>query len=188
MLFSMKPEVDWAELFGRSRPVEIEIGCGKGAFLLAHAEAHPEINVLGLERQLRWIRHLERLLARRQLPNVRVLCADAALVLSRFVPDRSVHAYHLFFPDPWWKRRHRKRLLVQGDFPHHLFRTLEPAGRIEIATDVRERFDTMIDELAALPFEIRLTESRGERPPTNFERKYESEGRALYYATLRKIE
>lgn len=187
MIFSTTPEIDWTELFGNSRPVEIEIGCGKGAFLLAYAEQHSEINLLGLERQLRWVRHIETRLSQRNLPNFRVLCADAAFVISRFVRDRSVHAYHLFFPDPWWKRRHHKRLLVRGDLPAHLFRTLEVGGRIELATDVRDRFKAMIEEFSRLAFEVRVEQSRGKRPPTNFERKYDAEGRPLYYATLRKI-
>ena len=183
MPFSTTPEIDWTVLFGNSQPVEIEIGCGKGAFLLAYAELHSEINLLGIERQLRWVRQVEKRLSRRNFPNVRVLAADAGLVISRFVRDRSVHAYYLFFPDPWWKRRHQKRLLVRGELPVALYRTLEPEGRVYLATDVRDRFDAMVDELSKL-LEAQIEVSRGERPPTNFERKYEAEGRTLFYATF----
>jgi tRNA (guanine-N7-)-methyltransferase len=185
-LFSSRPAVDWRELFGNSRPVEIEIGCGKGAFLLAYAEKHPDTNLLGIEQQRRWIRFVEARLSGRHLPNVRVLCADAALVIARFVPDQSVRAYHALFPDPWWKRRHEKRRWFRGEAIDHLVRTLEPKGRIYLATDVRERFEAMIEELSTRPFEITIEKDRGERPATNFETKYGTEGRPLYYATLEK--
>jgi len=176
------------EVFADARPVEIEIGCGKGAFLLAYATLHSDTSLLGIERQLRWVRQIEARLARAPLDNVRVLYADAAFVVSRLVRDASVRAYHLYFPDPWWKRRHEKRRFVQGELVHHLFRTLEPGGALYLATDVRERFAAMVGELSRSPFEVTIARQptpRG-RPLTNFERKYQAERRGLYYATFAK--
>src|SRR5207245_254193 len=80
---------------------------------------HPEVNFLGIERQLRWVRRIEARLERAPGGNVRLLYADAAFVISRLVRDASVRAHHLYFPDPWWKRRHEKRRVVQGELVHH---------------------------------------------------------------------
>jgi tRNA (guanine-N7-)-methyltransferase len=188
VLFASQPQVEWSALFDNARPVEIEIGCGKGAFLLAYARQHPERNLLGIENQPRWIRWIEARLARESLVNVRVLCADAALIVARFVRDDSVAAYHLYFPDPWWKRRHRKRRLVRSDLAAALFRTLQPDGALHLATDVAERFAAMRDELATQPFVVSTSDAPTppRRPPTNFERKYRAEGRVLFYATFTK--
>src|SRR6266498_2403012 len=99
--------------------------------------------MLAIENQPRWSRWIGERLARSPQSNVRVVCADASLVVSHFVRDDSVQAYHLYFPDPWWKRRHHKRRLVQSDLAAHLFRTLEAGGVLHLATDVAERFEEM---------------------------------------------
>ena len=188
MVFASQPQVEWSEIFANTRPVEIEIGSGKGAFLLAYARQHPETNLLGIENQPRWARWIGKRLARGPQANVRVLCADASLIVSHFVRDGSVQGYHLYFPDPWWKRRHHKRRLVHSDFAAELWRTLVTGGALHLATDVRERFEAMIEALARVPFTI-MRESGPTplgRPLTNFERKYREQDRQLYYATLTK--
>ena len=126
-------------------------------------------------------------LARAPLANARVLRADAALVIRHFVRDASVAGYHVYFPDPWWKRRHAKRRLVTADFAGELHRTLAAGGAVELATDVADRFEWMLEAFAAHPFAItrRAGRSPGE-PETNFETKYRREGRPLYYATATK--
>jgi len=186
--FTIRPEVDWAELFGNPRPVEIEIGSGKGAFLLGYAAQRMELNLLGIEKQSRWVRWIERRLERIPRSNVRVLCADAGLVVATFVRDSTVRAYHLYFPDPWWKRRHHKRRVVDADFVAHLFRTLEPGGVLHLATDVAGRFQAMTEDLGRSPFAIETATGPTPtgRPLTNFERKYRAEARPLYYATFTK--
>lgn len=188
MFSTSRPEVDWANLFGNRHPVEVEIGSGKGAFLLAYAEQHPELNLLGIENQPRWVRWIERRLERTPRRNLRIVCADAALVVSTFIRDSSVAAYHLYFPDPWWKRRHHRRRLLQSEFATHLLRTLEPAGVVHLATDVAERFAAMREELSRQPFAVETAAEPTPpgRPLTNFERKYRAEGRPLYYATFTK--
>jgi tRNA (guanine-N7-)-methyltransferase len=188
VIFAPEPELDWSTFFGRAAAVEVEIGSGKGTFLVEYARAHPQCNLLGIENQPRWSRWIGERLARAPQPNVRVLCADAALVVARFIRDESVRAYHLYFPDPWWKRRHHKRRLVQSDFAADLYRTLEAGGVLHVATDVRDRFDAMIGELERTAFVVRLQEAPTPpgRPLTNFERKYRAEGRALHYATATK--
>ena len=188
MIFSNAATIDWSELFGASRPVEIEIGSGKGAFLLEYARAHPDRNVLGMENQARWVRWIQTRLDLAPLANARIVCADASLVVTHFVRDASVRAYHVYFPDPWWKRRHHKRRLVSSDFGAELHRTLEPGGVLHLATDVAARFAAMREELSRIPFESRVSPipTPEGRPLTNFERKYRAKGRALYYATFTK--
>ena len=188
MIRASHPELDWTALFDNERPVEIEIGCGKGAFLLEYARQHPELNLLGIDNQPRWVRWIEARLERAPQPNVRVRCADAALVIARFVRDASVRGYHLYFPDPWWKRRHHKRRLVQSDLAAQCFRTLQSRGVLHLATDVAERFEEMRRELGGEPFVVSITDAPtpSGRPLTNFERKYRAAGRALYYATFTK--
>lgn len=187
-MLASRPEIDWASLFGRRAPVEVEIGSGKGAFLVDYAAAHPRIDVVGIEIQRRWVRHVEARLARRPLPNVRIVCADAGLVFAAFIPDASVAAVHVYFPDPWWKRRHRKRRVVRATLAADIHRALAPGGSLHLATDVEERFEDMLAELGSMPFEVsRIAESdRAARPLTNFERKYRREGRRVYAAVLRK--
>lgn len=180
VIFAARPAIDWHELFGNTNAVEIEIGCGKGAFLLAFAAAHPDVNVLGIERQPRWVRIVADRMGRRGLANARVVAADAAVVVGRFVPDASVAAYHVYFPDPWWKKRHQKRRLVVPEFAAALHRTLAPGGTIHLATDVADRFEAMLAAFEGLPFEVNTDAPRDAMPITNFERKYSAEGRPIY--------
>jgi tRNA (guanine-N7-)-methyltransferase len=184
VVFGAEPQIDWRQLFENSNPIEIEVGSGKGAFLLSSAEAKPDTNFVGIEKQPRWIRFIEERLRRNPLANVRIVCADAAIVIARFIPDRSVRAYHVYFPDPWWKTRHHKRRVVSSELGIELLRTLEPDGVIHLATDVEARFRAMLEELAMLPVTIRETAGLTGRPLTNFERKYAQQGRRLFYATI----
>jgi tRNA (guanine-N7-)-methyltransferase len=188
VFFASQPQLEWSEIFANARPVEIEIGSGKGGFLFAFARQHPETNLLAIENQPRWARWIGERLVRAPQSNMLVVCADASLVVSHFVRDDSVQAYHLYFPDPWWKRRHHKRRLVQSDFAAELWRTLVPGGALHLATDVRERFEAMIQALSFVPFAVaRETEPTPlGRPLTNFERKYREQDRRLYYATFTK--
>src|SRR5205807_794020 len=174
VIFAARPELEWSDLFANDHAVEIEIGSGKGAFLLAHARAHAERNFVGVENQPRWVHWIEQRLARAPLANVRVVCADASIVIGHFVRDSSVAAYHVLFPDPWWKRRHHKRRLLQSDFAAHLFRTLEAGGVLHVATDVGERFGEMRAELAGQPFDVATCDepTPAGRALSNFERKY----------------
>ena len=183
MLFGEAPALDWTALFGVARPVEIEIGSGKGAFVLAEARAHPERSYLALEVQRRWVRMMEERLEHARLDNVRAFCVDARIVIEIFTPAASVAAYHVYFPDPWWKRRHAKRRLLTPAFADALHRTLEPGGTLWIATDVAERFEWMLDAVATQPFAVERLDSRTPgQALTNFEAKYRREGRPLHYA------
>jgi tRNA (guanine-N7-)-methyltransferase len=186
-LLESTPQIDWRALFGNTNAVEIEIGCGKGAFLIAAATSRPDTNFVGIDNQPRWARFVRERLAKTGLANVRVVAADATSILSCFVPDESVRAIHIYFPDPWWKRRHEKRRVVRRELATHLFRVLERGGVVHLATDVERRFHAMLEELAAAPFAAHAGGATiPDRPPTNFERKYRAEGRPIFTATLQK--
>jgi tRNA (guanine-N7-)-methyltransferase len=125
----------WREIFGTERPVSVEIGPGKGEFLLATARADAARNFYAIERSRGRAERLAALAAGSGLANVRVIHADAACLL-RFLPDASVAAYHILFPDPWWKRRHHRRRLFTLEFVATVCRTLAPGGTVEVISDV----------------------------------------------------
>ncbi|HEY8503017.1 MAG TPA: tRNA (guanosine(46)-N7)-methyltransferase TrmB [Gemmataceae bacterium] len=120
--------LDWSALFGNDRPVEVEVGFGKGTFLVHAAQARPETNFFGIEIERKYYYYAASRAARRNLRNVRVCCADAKVFLRDHVADGSVEVVHVYFPDPWWKRRHWKRRLFTPDFAATCARILRAAG------------------------------------------------------------
>jgi tRNA (guanine-N7-)-methyltransferase len=128
--------VPWRAVFGNDRPVEVEIGCGRGRFLCAAAAREPEHNFFGLEQGAGLTHLASAAIHTAALANARVIRCDARCVVHHLIADGSVAVYHLYFPDPWWKRRHRKRRLCTPAFAHDLARTLIPDGQVLVATDV----------------------------------------------------
>ncbi|MBU4201200.1 MAG: tRNA (guanosine(46)-N7)-methyltransferase TrmB [Verrucomicrobia bacterium] len=123
-------------MFGcKPRALEVDLGCGKGRFLLAHAARHPEVSFLGIDCLLLRILAVEREARRRQLSNIRLVYVEACYAISYLLPARSVTTFYIFFPDPWPKRRHHRRRLFDEGFLNGLDRTLIPGGAIHIATD-----------------------------------------------------
>ena len=183
--------IDWADLFGNLNPVEIEIGSGKGRFVVQSALAHPTVNYLGIERSLHYFRLMRDRVVAAELSNARVLRDDAGYLIQKFVADNSVAAYHIYFPDPWPKNRHRKRRLFQPEFLTEIRRTLTPGGSLDFATD-HEGYHKWIVKLlsqapglkpcAAVPFRVAAL---GEGI-TNFEAKYLAEGRPIYRGAVYK--
>jgi tRNA (guanine-N7-)-methyltransferase len=182
------PAIDWRALFGNEHPVEIEVGFGKGLFLLTQGQARPNTNFLGIEIERKYTLLTATRLAHQALPNVKVACTDARWFLRERLAPASVAALHVYFPDPWWKTRHRKRKLFTRDFADVCVRVLRPSGELHFATDVADYFAESLDmlkdviALRALPTPI----SDG-RYLTNFERKYRAEGRAIYRALFERI-
>jgi tRNA (guanine-N7-)-methyltransferase len=175
----------WPDLFGNDDPVEIEIGCGDGAFLAAAAARRPRVNFLGLETQRPRVRRAEERLATAG-GRVRVLRADATCVVTALVAPASVHAYHVYFPDPWPKHRHAKRRLFTPRLITAMARTLVPGGRLLVATDIhgygwliRGR---ILDSGAFV--EIPVDPDHGGLT-TAFARKYRARGRLVYSAAFR---
>ena len=122
--------LDLDELFGRSAPVEVDLGCGDGTFLAALAEQDPERNFLGVERSPGRIRGACRKIGDRRLPNARVLRSGILEALEQLLPPSSVEVCHLLFPDPWPKRRHHNRRIVTEKFLRAVVGILVPGGRL----------------------------------------------------------
>lgn len=185
--------LDWATLFGNANPVEIEVGFGKGLFLVNAGVSRPDRNFFGVEIVRKYQMYAAGRIAARELPNVKTCCGDAKAVLRLYVPAASVAAAHIYFPDPWWKTRHKKRLLFTPEFADLLLKALAPGGRLHFATDVADYFDMVTGLLAGVPGFRRLPPP-GERPPehdmdylTNFERKFRKEGRPIHRAEYEKV-
>ena len=127
-------------LFGRVAPLELEIGSGKGQFICDATKAFPERNFLGVEIAYRYALISASKLAKQQTPNGVMLAADAARALREIIPDASLDAAHIYFPDPWWKKAHRKRRIVRPDVVRTIEKKLVPGGKLHFWTDVREYF------------------------------------------------
>ncbi|MFQ5877791.1 MAG: tRNA (guanosine(46)-N7)-methyltransferase TrmB, partial [Acidobacteriota bacterium] len=132
--------LSFVEMFGRAAPVEIEVGIGKGRFLLWQARIRPEVNFLGLEWSRKHLRIAKQRAERQGLTNLRLYRADARHVLADLVPDASVRRLHVYCPDPWPKKRHHKRRFFSPRTAPHLERVLEPGGHLHLSTDVGPYF------------------------------------------------
>ena len=139
---------DPAALFDRDAPLEIEVGSGKGLYLTAAAKALPRINHLGIEVAEKYARYTASRLAKAELDNARAAHADAQRVFVELVPDASLRAVHVYFPDPWWKARHRSRRIMNEVMLGRIEQTLLPGGRLHFWTDVEEYFQTTLDLIA----------------------------------------
>ncbi len=185
----------WFGLPGElARPLDLEIGAGKGTFLIQHAPLEPGTDFLGIEIAKAFWRHAADRVRRHGIDNARLLWHDAPTFLRTHVADATFRRVHIYFPDPWPKARHHKRRLIQPPFLHELHRVLQPAGQatgepavapeVRLATDHAEYFDGM-QEAAAVVVGEGLFERRefvplasagpGELVGTNFERKYRAE-------------
>lgn len=174
--------IDAAEVFGRAAPVTLEIGFGNGESLAAQAEHQPERDFIGIEVHRPGVGHLLVEIQRRGLTNVRVCNEDAVEVLEQRVPPASLDAVQIFFPDPWHKKRHHKRRLIQPAFVRLIASRLRPGGMLHLATD----WDDYAAQMqAVLREEADLFEPDGpqpvperpaHRPATRFERRGEHLG------------
>ena len=185
--------LDWAEVFGSSGRVEVEIGIGKGRFLLAVAEARPEVHHLGVEWANEYLRIAEARAEKRGLENIRFVRVDARELVARGIPPASVDTYYVFYPDPWPKKRHHKRRFLQLSTVEHLARTMKPGGGLHVATDHEEYWTVIEPLLDTHPAFERLPAFGGDdfplpadAPLTNFEAKYEVEGRSRHRGSWRR--
>ncbi|MFA6133278.1 MAG: tRNA (guanosine(46)-N7)-methyltransferase TrmB [Phycisphaerae bacterium] len=183
--------VDLAAMFGNDHPVEIEIGTGKGTFLAARAAARPEINFLGIEWARAYCLYAADRFRRAGLANVRMLHTDAGEFFPASLADESLLRIHVYFPDPWPKRRHHRRRLIQPPFLAQARRTLRIGGQLVVVTDHLDYFFQMQRVLLEAPGFVsvpmpKMSDRDGELVGTNFERKYIAQGRPFYSAALMK--
>jgi len=171
----------WTELFGRDAPTEIEIGCGKGRFLLERAASEPGNNLLAVERAAKYHALTCERAAKRGLGNVRLLRTTAEDLLFRLLRPASVAVVYLLFPDPWPKKRHHKRRFVTPANVAAVACALVPGGRLLVKSDHPDYAEVIEDVLAAAPGFTRLDAAAafGDLPETGFERKYRDEGRTI---------
>ncbi|HEX5339707.1 MAG TPA: tRNA (guanosine(46)-N7)-methyltransferase TrmB [Gammaproteobacteria bacterium] len=170
-------EFDFPRIFGRDAQRTLEIGFGNGDTLLELAQLHPDRDFIGIEVHRPGIGRLLNALAHAALDNVRVVCVDAVQILDRCVPDASLDAVLLYFPDPWPKKRHHKRRIVQPEFATLVAHKLKPGGSFQLATDWPDYAEHMLEVLSACPDFSNLAGSGAyvarpaERPLTRFERR-----------------
>jgi tRNA (guanine-N7-)-methyltransferase len=183
------PSAPWDPVaqFRRSAPLEVEIGSGKARFLIEAARRTPDHDFLGIELSLSYYRICRERISRSGLANLRVVRADARHFVETSLAASSVAAFHIYFPDPWPKKRQRKRRLLDGVFLEILASRLEPAGCVRIATDHAD-YGSGIDPLLSTVADLeRLEWEALPLPPaTHYEIKYRAEGRPIWRFLLRR--
>jgi tRNA (guanine-N7-)-methyltransferase len=184
---------DATVLFGRAAPLEVEVGSGKGLFLRSAAAAQPEVDFLGIEIAQKYARFAAAGLATRGISNARAVAGDAMRAFREFLPAESLSAVHVYFPDPWWKKRHRKRRIMNDAFLNEVERTLRPGGLLHFWTDVEEYFRESLEVLAGhrqLQGPIDVPETPAEHDMayrTHFERRMRLHGEAVFRSQYRKV-
>ncbi|MCA9208116.1 MAG: tRNA (guanosine(46)-N7)-methyltransferase TrmB [Planctomycetales bacterium] len=180
---------DPAEFFGRAAPLELEMGSGKGWFLTQSALRHPDRNFVGVEYAKKYAYFCASRLAKFGLTNALMIDGDGLRLFHEFYPARIADRVHVYFPDPWWKKRHRKRRVLNESFLQDAFRVLKPAGRLVFWTDVQEYFDTSLELIAAttqFSLPIPVEEPGPEEFRTHFERRKRMIGETIYRAEFEK--
>jgi tRNA (guanine-N7-)-methyltransferase len=181
-----------AAWLGRQAPLEVEAGSGKGLFLATAATRHPEHEFLGIEVRPKYARFAAARLAKQKLSNARVVCGDAQRLFREHLADASVAAVHVYFPDPWWKARHKKRRLLNEAFLRDVERVLQPGGSLHFWTDVEEYFQAtvaLIREATGLAGPLPVPESSPQHDldyRTHFERRTRLAGETIYRAEFKR--
>ena len=169
-------QLEFATLFGRLAPTVLEIGFGNGLSLADMAEAHSGINFFGVEVHRPGVGSLLVHVKKRDLENVRVSIDDAVQVLQQQIPDGSLHRVQIFFPDPWHKKRHHKRRLIQAEFVAMLVKKLEPNGQIHVATDWEHYAEHILEVLSANTDLQNTAQAYAPKPEYRPATKYEARG------------
>jgi tRNA (guanine-N7-)-methyltransferase len=183
---------DAERLFERAAPLEIEIGSGKGLFLSQAAAEQRDHNFLGIEVAAKYAQHIAARLAKHGVKNARIIHGNGLRVFAEFLPAGSVSAVHVYFPDPWWKKRHKKRRVMNNQFVADIQRVLEPGGELHFWTDVKEYFYTTLELIRAISQLIgplTVPERAAEHDldfRTHFERRMRLHGEAVYRSEFRK--
>jgi tRNA (guanine-N7-)-methyltransferase len=171
--------LDLDAVYGRVAPKLLEIGFGMGEGMADIASAHPENDYLGVEVHTPGVGALLKQIGERKLGNVRVIQHDAVEVLTCMIAPRSLSGVHIFFPDPWHKKRHNKRRLIQPPFVRLLAEHLQPGGYLHLATDWEDYAVQMLEVLSAEPTLANTASDYAQRPDTRPLTKFEQRGLRL---------
>jgi tRNA (guanine-N7-)-methyltransferase len=176
-LSSILEPLDLAELFPKLQPLEVELGCGDASFLVEYARRNPEKNFIGVERLLGRISKLDKKDRRAGLTNLRGVRIESSYFLEFLLPPSSISALHIYFPDPWPKKRHHKNRLINEQFPTLARAALVPGGKIYLRTDDKDYFAQMTEVFGASE-EFQKIETPVELAelPTDFERDFNARG------------
>jgi tRNA (guanine-N7-)-methyltransferase len=176
--------LDLAAMFGRQAPRILEVGFGMGETTAAIAQAHREVDYLGIEVHSPGVGALLKRLADLGLSNVRVIQHDAVEVVEHMLVPDSLDGVHVFFPDPWPKKRHHKRRLIQTAFVHLLAQRIRPGGYLHLATDWAEYAQQMLAVLSAEPLLENTADGFAPRPAYRPQTKFERRGLTLGHAVF----
>lgn len=170
--------LQWSTIFTVERPIEVELGSGDGSFLARWAAARPDRNFLGVERLVGRLKKLDRKGQRAGLNNLRLIRFEAAYLLRYLLPPGSVSAIHIYFPDPWPKRRHQAKRLVNTGFPELAQSVLIPGGIVWLRTDSTDYFQQMQEVFAAARDRFAPIETPSDMSAitTDFERGFNAQG------------
>jgi len=182
----------WHHLFGNDAPLELEIGMGRSHFLFERAKAAAHHNIIGIEWKGEWVRQARKRAEREKVANVQAIYGNAWQLVPYIFESDSLDQIILNFPDPWWKKKHHKRKVINDDFVNILVSKLRSGGRIYLATDVHHLFEEYIERLESHPQLVNLAGPRqnyGENPQharSHREKKCVAEGAAIYRAWVEK--
>jgi len=186
-LTSIITRLDVPALFPSTQPLEVELGSGDGSFLANYAQLHPGRNFLGVERLLGRLRKLDRKTRRLNLTNLRGLRIESAYFLEYLLPAQTVSALHIYFPDPWPKRKHRKNRLINARFTELAHQALIHGGVVYLRTDDEDYFKQMVEVFSGnTTFSLTETPDELSAVATDFERNFQARGVATLRAAYKK--
>ncbi len=170
------------EIFGNDNPLELDLGCGDGSFLITIAQQYPERNFLGVERLLGRVKKVSRKAEKTDLTNCKVLRLESKYVIEYLFPEESIDRLHLLCPDPWPKARHHRRRLVQQNFLEVLYNRLKPDGEFCFKTDHPEYYKWVCEEMETYKKFIlhEWTDESFFYPKTDFQLQWEAEGKPMH--------
>jgi tRNA (guanine-N7-)-methyltransferase len=179
--------LDLEAIYGRVAPLEVDLGCGDGSFLVASAGAHPTRDFLGIERLAGRVRRASRKIGFSGTTNARVLRVEISYAVQRLLPPGSVAVFHVLFPDPWPKRRHWGRRLVTTDFLTAIHRALVPQGVVRIATDQLDYFREIERVVAQSARFVSSVDTDSGAAMSTFEKRFCQSNLEIHRLVLRKV-
>lgn len=184
ILADLKKPFSFEALFGNRRPVELEIGAGRGDFLKNYCEENPDLNLVAVERKLNYLMRGINKAHKKGLTNVQFLNLEVRHFLEDYVPRQSLRAVHIYHPDPWPKKRHLKRRLIQPDFVKLLAETISPGGELHLRTDHANYFEHMMEVMEKQGFfeQVPVPENIAKHK-TGFEVRFTEQGVPIHYAS-----